>query len=66
MNVYWGKTVDVNTVREWVVHLSSGDSDNGSPLLVQILMSVARRLIFEAGENAQLMVVTVLKIVFCS
>ena len=46
MNVYWGKTVDVNTVREWVVHLSSGDSDNGSPLLVQILMSVARRLIF--------------------
>jgi len=66
MNVYWGKTVDVNTVREWVVHLSSGDSDNGSPLLVQILMSVARRLIFEAGENAQLMVGTVLKIVFCS
>ena len=37
------------------------DSDSGSPLLVQIFMSAAGRLLFIAGENAQLMLVTVLK-----
>jgi len=28
------QTVDVSTVRSWVVHSSSGDSDSGSPPLV--------------------------------
>ena len=41
------------------VHCSS--SDDVSPLLVQIAMSVACRLLFTAGENAQLMVVAMLK-----
>jgi len=40
--------------------------DSGSPSLVQIFRSVACRLLFIAGKNAQLMVVTMLKIVFCS
>jgi len=33
------------------VHFSSGDGDSGSPPLVQITMSVARKLLFVAGEN---------------
>jgi len=44
-----------------VVHFSSGDSNSGSPLLVQIAMSVACRLLFITGENAQLAAVTVLR-----
>ena len=53
--------MDVNTVRQWVVHFSIGSSDSGSPLLLQIVMSVACRLLFIAGENAELMVVSMLK-----
>ena len=30
---------DVSTVKRWVVHFSSDDSNSGSPLLVQIFMS---------------------------
>ena len=41
--------MDVSTVRWWVVHFSSGNS--GSPLLAQICMSPARRLLFIAGEK---------------
>jgi len=40
---------------------SSGDSNNGPPPLVQAFLSVVCRLFFIAGENAQLMVVAVLK-----
>ena len=54
-------TVDVSTVRQWVLRFSSGISDSGSSLLVQIVMIAAYRLLFIIGENAQLMVVTVLK-----
>ena len=43
------------------VHFSSGDSDSGSPPLLQIFTSPACRLLFIAGENAELMVVAVLK-----
>jgi len=42
-----------------VVLFISGD--NGSPLLVHILTSVAYRLLLIASKNAQLMVVTMLK-----
>ena len=49
-NIYGDQTVDVSTVRRWVVHFSSGYS--GSPSLVQILMRVAWRLLFIAGKNA--------------
>ena len=45
------------------VHLSS--SNSGPPSLVQIFASAACRLLFITTENAHLMVVTVLKIVFC-
>jgi len=41
LNVSGNQTVDVSTVRQWVVCFSSGDSDNGSPLLVQIFTSIA-------------------------
>ena len=44
-----------------MVHFSSGESGSGAPLLVQILMSAARRLLFIAGQNAQLMVVAMSK-----
>ena len=43
------------------VSFSSGDRDSGVPPLVQIVMSAACRLLFTAGENSQLMAVTVLK-----
>ena len=33
LNVYGDETADVSTVRWWVVHLSSGDSGSGSPVL---------------------------------
>ena len=36
-----------------MVHFSSGDSDSGSPLLVQIFTSEAYRLLFIAGKNAK-------------
>ena len=45
--------------RRWWVHLSGGNS--GSPLLVLTFTSVACRLLFTAGENAQIMLVTMLK-----
>jgi len=50
--------VDVNTVRLWVLHFSSDDSDSGSPSMVQILTSAACRLLFISGEYAELMMVT--------
>ena len=61
LNIYGDQSVDVSAVRWWVVRFSSGDSDSRSSLLVQIFTSMARRFLFIAGENAQLMVVTVLK-----
>ena len=33
--------VDMSTVRCWVVHFSSGDSNSGSPPLVQVVTSIA-------------------------
>lgn len=39
----------VSTVRHWLVHFSSGNS--GSPLLMQVFMSVACRLLLIADEN---------------
>jgi len=53
--------VDVSTVKQWAVHFSSGDSNSGSPLLVQMFTSMTRRLLLLAGENTQLMVMTVVK-----
>jgi len=60
LNVYGDQIVGVSTVRWWVVLFSSGDSDSGSPL-VQTVSSTASRLLFSTGENAELMVVTMLK-----
>ena len=34
----------VSTVRWWVVHFSSGDSNSGAPLLVQMITNTACRL----------------------
>jgi len=38
------KTVDVRTVRWWVVHFSSDNSDSGSPLLADLSVSVGLEL----------------------
>jgi len=59
LNFYGDQAVGVSTVKCWVVHFSN--SNSGLHLLVQILMSAACRLLFIAGENAELMVVTMLK-----
>ena len=61
LSIYGDQTVGVRTVRQRVLHFSSGNNDIGSPLVVQILTSTACRLLFIAGENAELMVVTTLK-----
>ena len=59
LNVCGEQTANVLTLRQWVMCFSSGDS--GSPLLVQIFTSAACRLLFAAGKNTQLMMVTMLK-----
>jgi len=41
-----------------VVHYSSDDNNSGSFPLLQIFTSAACKLLFTAGENAQLVVVT--------
>jgi len=51
----------VSTVKQCLVHFSSGSSNSVSSPLVQIFTSTACRLLFIAGKNAQLMVVTMLK-----
>ena len=50
LNVYGDQTVNVNTVKRWVVPFSSRDS--GWCLLVQVFMSMVCRLLFIADENA--------------
>jgi len=50
LNISGDQTVDVSTVRRWMMHFSSGDS--GSLPLVQIFESMAYRLLFFAGDNA--------------
>ena len=59
LNVDGDLRVDMSTLRRWVVHFSSDNS--GSPLLVQVLTSTACRLLFIAGENAELVLLIVLK-----
>ena len=53
--------MDVSAVMQRVVHFTVATVDSRSRLLVQIVMSMACKFLFIAGENAQLMVVTVLK-----
>ena len=53
--------MNVSTVKQWIVCFSSGDSNSGSPPLVQIIMTVECRRFFTAGKNTQLMVVIMLK-----
>ena len=48
------------------MHFSSGGSKSGSALLVEKFTSTACRLLFMAGENAELMMVTVEKLVLYS
>jgi len=59
LNFCGDQTVDVITVRWLVVCFSSGDGRALS--LVQVLMSVPCRLLFIAGNNLELMMVTTLK-----
>ena len=41
LNIYGDQTVDVSTVRWWVMCFSSDDTDSGSLLLVQIFTSMS-------------------------
>ena len=52
LNVYGDQTVGVYPVRWWMVHFSSVSNDSGSPPLLQILTSMACRLLFIVGKNA--------------
>ena len=61
LNVDGNQIVTVSMVKQWVVCLSSGDSESGSLLLVQILPSAACVLLFITGKGVYLMVVAVLR-----
>jgi len=52
LTIYGDQSVDVSTVRQWVGWFSSGDINSGSPLLVQIFMIMACRLLSRTGNNA--------------
>ena len=52
LNIYGDQTVNVSTVKQWVLLFSSGNSDSGSSLLVQIVMSVASRILLIGCKNA--------------
>ena len=60
-NIYGDQIVDVRTASQWVVLFSNDNSYGRSSPLVQVLTSMACRLLFIAGQNASLMVVTVVK-----
>ena len=59
LNIYRDQTVNVGTVRWWLVHFSSEHS--GLPLLVQIFTNMAYRLLVITGKTAELMVMTTLR-----
>jgi len=52
LDVSGDQAVDVGTVRQQVICFRRGDSNSGSPPLVQIFMRAACRLLFITGENA--------------
>ena len=66
MKVSGDLRVGVSTVRWWVVHFNSGDCSVCERQAnfwkaMQIFMSMACRLLFIAGKNAMLMVMTMLE-----
>jgi len=61
LNICRDQPVNMSTAKQRVVGFTSGNSDSGSPLVVEIFTSTAFRLLFTAGKNAELMVVTMLK-----
>ena len=58
--------MDVSTVRWWVLRFSNGKSNSGSPLLVQIFMRVACRLLFRLVKMQDYWWWLCWKGVFCS
>jgi len=66
LNVYGDQAVDVSTVRWWVLRFSNGKSNSGSPLLVQIFMRVACRLLFRLVKMQDYWRWLCWKGVFCS
>ena len=52
LNVYGDQTVDMITVSQRMVCFSRGNSNRGSPPLVQSFTGAACRLLFITGENA--------------
>jgi len=39
-------------VRQWMARFGSGDSDSGSPSLIQLFMRVVCKLLFITGKNS--------------
>ena len=52
LNISGDQTVDVSTLRLWEVCFRNDNRDYVSPLLEQIFLSMACRLLFIAGKNA--------------
>ena len=52
LNVYRDQTLDVSTVRRWVVHFSCGDSGIGSPPLMTDCYECSMQAPVGPGEDA--------------
>jgi len=65
VNIYGDQTVDVSTMRQWVVRFSNSNSavkdKPHSRQAMKIFMSAECRLLFIGGKNAELMVVTIVE-----
>ena len=65
LSVYGDQTVDVSTMRQWVVRFSNSNSavkdKPHSRKAMKIFMSAECRLLFIGGKNAELMVVTIVE-----
>ena len=49
LNVSGAQTVDVSTVKQWVMRFTSKDSNSGSLPLVQVVMSMTCRVLLITG-----------------
>ena len=52
LNIYGDQTVNVGTVRHYLVHFSSVDGDSGSSPLLQIFKRTERRFLYITDRNA--------------
>jgi len=60
------QTVNMSTMRWWVVHISSGDSDSGSPLMVQMFIAWHPGSCSSPVKNTYWCCWQIWKMVYCS